>query len=548
MKRILIAMLLALAGMPLTGVAGLTEGQGAIERRDYAVALKELRPLAERGNSEAQFLLGQMYSYGWGVQKDAQEAYRWYAEAANGGLPKARELMQKLCERDSDPAMVRAGVERTKGLKPVDLVRDGRNLCAKVVQQLEARLEKDPGETATRYRLLGYYYFNGLRELGAQKTIEGRRRHILWIIANQPESDVASFAEASLAPAGSALADTQGYAEGSRLWMQRVEGPSPSQQVYIRAAHFHQLYDKPRAEQILLKGREAFPAAAPEFDSNLGYLYAMAVLGVSRLNHTGIPVAANPEEANGPFAMKSRKLLEQSQNPSVVGVAGKILSQYGVMMLAFGTSRTGEMKLAETLLVRADKLQPNNPYWGETLGQHLLHQAKRSPPTDSAASLKRAFGYLDNALARTTEPESRLYRLDEVAKLAFNVGEFAKAEKYAAELLAFASQNPNDEKYGPALHDGHMIMGRLALRRNSVAEARERLIAAGKTTGGGTLTSFGPNMSLANDLLNVGERQVVIEYLRLCKNFWSGPHVPIDGWIGLIESGRKPDFGANLSY
>lgn len=548
MKRIVVAALLALAGAPLSAIAGLDEGQSAIERRDYATALKEVRPLAERGNSEAQFLLGQMYTYGWGVPKDQQAALRWYAEAANRGLSKARELLVKICERDSDPASVRAGVERTKSLKPAEAVRDGRTLCSKVVPHLEARLDKDPTETVTRYRLLGYYYFNALGELGAQKTIEARRRHILWIIDHQPESEVADFIEASIAPSGSLLADPQGYAEGSRLWMQRLEKINVPAVLYLRAANYHQLYDKPRAEQILLKGREQFAAAASEFDARLGYLYALAVLGVTRLNHTGIPVAASAEEAASPFAAKSHKVLEQSQNPQLVGIAGKILSQYGVMMRAFGTSKNGEMKLAETLLARADKLEPENPFWAETLGQHLQHAAKLGSGGRDAATLKRAFDYLEKALARANSPEERLHRLDEIAKLAFNVGEYEKAGKYAKELLALAQPHPKDEKYGPALHDGHMVLGRLALKHKSVAEAREHLLAAGNVVGGGTLTSFGPNMSLANDLLNYGEKQVVIDYLRLCKNFWSGPHTPIDGWISLIESGRKPDFGANLDY
>lgn len=548
MKPLLVAALLVLAGGPFAAMAGMSEGQSAIERRDYTTALKEVRPLADRGNSEAQFLLGQMYAYGWGVPKDAQEAFRWYAEAANRGLPKARELLVKLCERDSDPTSVCAGIERARGLKPAELVRDGRTLCGKVVRQLEARLDKDPTEAVTRYRLLGYYYFNALGEIGAQKTIEARRRHLLWIIEHQPESEVADFVEASIAPTGSPLADPQTYAEGSRLWLQRVEKSNVPLAVYLRAAQYHQLHDKPQAERILLKAREQYANAGAEVDARLGYLYAMGVLGVSRLNHTGIPITASPEEAAGPFAAKARKVLEQSQAPHLVGIAGKILSQYGVMMRAFGTSRTGEMKLAETLLVRADKLQPENPFWAETLGQHLQHQSKLSPGGHDAAMLKRAFGYLEKGLGQTTDPDGRMHRLSDTAKLGFIVGEYTKAEKYARELLAFAEPHLNDEKYGAALHDGHMVLGRLALRNKSIAEAREHLLAAGKSAGGSTLTSFGPNMSLASDLLNQGEKQVVIDYLRLCKNFWSGPHTPIDGWIQVIERGRKPDFGPNMDY
>jgi TPR repeat protein len=37
-----------------TAVAGLKEGYEALSRQDYATAIKEYRPLAERGNAEAQ--------------------------------------------------------------------------------------------------------------------------------------------------------------------------------------------------------------------------------------------------------------------------------------------------------------------------------------------------------------------------------------------------------------------------------------------------------------------------------------------------------------
>src|SRR5690606_26442045 len=153
----------------------------------------------------------------------------------------------------------------------------------------------------------------------------------------------------------------------------------------------------------------------------------------------------------------------------LVGVAGKILSQYGVMMQAFGTSATGERKLAEQLLTRAERLQPGNPLWAETLGQHLLLMARPGlAGGGDGDAMQRALGYLEKSLARTGEPEWRMSRLQEVAKLALKLGEQAKAERYARELLALAEPHPQDEQYGPAWHDGHMVMGQLALKRGSV--------------------------------------------------------------------------------
>ncbi|HJW04506.1 MAG TPA: hypothetical protein VJ548_14595, partial [Azospira sp.] len=509
MRRILWVACLVLAWGPGGVWADLDAGQQALGRSDYATALKELQPLAERGNSEAQFTLGRMYSYGWGVKKDELEAARWYREAASRGHAKARRLLINLCELGVGAEQSRPDAEKWKRLEPVAIVREGRSLCFKAAEPLEAVLVKQPDDLVSRYRLLGYYYFNGADEIGVAKTVEARRRHILWLIQNHPDLEVVAYPEASLALADSVLADPQGYAEGSRLWLEQVGKPGAKEAVFYHGATYHQLGDKAKAEQILLQGRQAFPALAPAFDGQLGYVYAMAVLGVSRLNHTGLPVAASPEERTGPFAVRARKALETSNSPELVGTAGKILGQYGTIMMAFGLSQDGEMKLAERLLTRADQLQPGNPYWADALGDQLLLKAKRGGAAE-AGLRKRALGYLEKSLAATSDPDWRRGRLREVAKLAFQVGDYPRAEKYAKELLGQAQAHPGDEKFGAAVHDANVVLGRLDLKRKAVAEAKEHLLAAGRSVGGDTLSSFGPNMSLAKDLLDYGEKPAVI--------------------------------------
>jgi TPR repeat protein len=51
-------------------VGGLKEGYEALSKQDYATAIKEYRPLAERGNAEAQYRIGRMYEFGKGYPKD----------------------------------------------------------------------------------------------------------------------------------------------------------------------------------------------------------------------------------------------------------------------------------------------------------------------------------------------------------------------------------------------------------------------------------------------------------------------------------------------
>jgi hypothetical protein len=61
------------------------EAIAAYDRHDYAAALQLLRPLAERGNVGAQYLIGFAYESGLGVSKDEIEAAKWYRRAADAG-------------------------------------------------------------------------------------------------------------------------------------------------------------------------------------------------------------------------------------------------------------------------------------------------------------------------------------------------------------------------------------------------------------------------------------------------------------------------------
>jgi len=60
-------------------------GLAAAERGDYATALREWRPLAKKGDAEAQYYLGSMYEKGIGLKQDYGEAAKWYRRAAERG-------------------------------------------------------------------------------------------------------------------------------------------------------------------------------------------------------------------------------------------------------------------------------------------------------------------------------------------------------------------------------------------------------------------------------------------------------------------------------
>ena len=61
------------------------KGIAAFEAGDYAAALAEWRPLAGRGDSDAQASLGLMYARGQGVPRDYGEAVKWFRRSATQG-------------------------------------------------------------------------------------------------------------------------------------------------------------------------------------------------------------------------------------------------------------------------------------------------------------------------------------------------------------------------------------------------------------------------------------------------------------------------------
>ncbi|TQK11189.1 tetratricopeptide repeat protein [Herbaspirillum sp. SJZ107] len=72
-------------GLHGASIAGFAEGVVAYDRHDYVLALREVAPLADAGNADAQHLIGLMYYMGRGVTRDHTQAFRWEHKAAVQG-------------------------------------------------------------------------------------------------------------------------------------------------------------------------------------------------------------------------------------------------------------------------------------------------------------------------------------------------------------------------------------------------------------------------------------------------------------------------------
>jgi TPR repeat protein len=74
-----------------TVAAGQTDAaRAAYEREDYTTAAALFAPRAAAGDAEAQYRMGMMARFGWGIEKDAAAAVRWLGEAAKQGHAQAQ--------------------------------------------------------------------------------------------------------------------------------------------------------------------------------------------------------------------------------------------------------------------------------------------------------------------------------------------------------------------------------------------------------------------------------------------------------------------------
>jgi hypothetical protein len=86
-------MLAGLAALLVTlpASATLDDGLDALRRSDFTRAQKELRPLADKGNAEAQYRIGLMYEFGRGYPQDKPKGIAWLTRAANQGHTGAQQ-------------------------------------------------------------------------------------------------------------------------------------------------------------------------------------------------------------------------------------------------------------------------------------------------------------------------------------------------------------------------------------------------------------------------------------------------------------------------
>ena len=89
MRRVFLGIALAVL-LGAQALPAFQDGLLAYHRGDHAVAMEIWRPLAERGDASAQYMVGYLYARGEGVVSNSGKAARWYRKAADQGDPDAQ--------------------------------------------------------------------------------------------------------------------------------------------------------------------------------------------------------------------------------------------------------------------------------------------------------------------------------------------------------------------------------------------------------------------------------------------------------------------------
>lgn len=93
--------------LPPDQMSHLQQGKRYFETGYYRSAMRELLPLACDGVAEAQYAVGYMYYYGYGVAQDTEVGRFWIGRAANKGYQPAIKALGFMSFN-----------QRTKGMYP----------------------------------------------------------------------------------------------------------------------------------------------------------------------------------------------------------------------------------------------------------------------------------------------------------------------------------------------------------------------------------------------------------------------------------------------
>ncbi len=194
-------------------------------------------------------------------------------------------------------------------------------------------------------------------------------------------------------------------------------------------------------------------------------------------------------------------------------------------------SKHGEQSLVYALA--GLELCPTNHSWGGEMAmifaddrfkaKGLRSQVRTKHFVRCRDYLSQAVGLLEKAKKKYPADATLSAQADELrgnlALAQLETGD-TPAVKLSAQKQLSANTDAKSWNYGNVIHEANSLLGRAALKEGDKRSATEFLLKAGNTPGSPQLNSFGPDFTLARELLKAGEKQGVLDYLDLVAKFW----------------------------
>jgi hypothetical protein len=223
-------------------------------------------------------------------------------------------------------------------------------------RNLEAAIRRNPNDDAARSKLLDYYFLD--RSIAPKEAIAARRRHILWLIENQPGSELSGSPQSTIDAAGHSLADPEGYKLASAAWRRQTAKPDATPAALAHAAYFFKTADR-EYSLSLLKRAVSLDPGNKEISARLGDQYALIILGITAVNRSGYPVGADRTLTRSALAGRAREELNTSHNAYVLAKAGYMIAWQGMVVYATAHIPFDPILLARDTAERAVSIAPH---------------------------------------------------------------------------------------------------------------------------------------------------------------------------------------------
>lgn len=236
----------------------------------------------------------------------------------------------------------------------VTRISPGRPLSADEIANLESRARANPEDLEARTQLLrNYFAIAPAPPRDDPPSRLARLDQILYLIDHFPDTPILATPVAYVAAARGIYANPGDHQVARTSWQSAVQSHPGNMAVMLNAVRFLAVEDKAEAED-LLRNSLAADTENREITANLGFLYAMEMLGLDSLRLGAKPSAVDPK-----LAAHARAELENSSNAFVLAGAGTAIPNLAGKALP-GMADPALFEFASTLSARARQLAPSD--------------------------------------------------------------------------------------------------------------------------------------------------------------------------------------------